>query len=131
MLIVKTNVGLSKIHGLGLFAKEHIAAGTVIWKFQEGFDRMLTWSEVRALPKVAYDYIDMHAPRYGTNRKHQILILLCDDFKYANHSTHTPNMQPNAYGEVVAVANINQGDEMLAHYQDFHKWLMPRRQNGN
>ena len=39
MLVVKTYINKSKIHGFGLFAGENIKKGTVIWKFNPVIDR--------------------------------------------------------------------------------------------
>ena len=42
MLYVKTKIGQSKIHGMGLFADQFIKKGTIIWKFTPGFDLKFT-----------------------------------------------------------------------------------------
>ncbi len=41
MLLVKTKIGQSNISGIGVFADEFIPKGTVIWRYQEGFDQMI------------------------------------------------------------------------------------------
>jgi len=42
MLQVKTYVKESKIHGNGLFAKEFIPKGTIIWKFDSRLDTKIS-----------------------------------------------------------------------------------------
>lgn len=37
MLLIKTKLDLSKIHGVGLFADEFIAKGTKIWEYRPNF----------------------------------------------------------------------------------------------
>ena len=50
MLFVKTRLGESLLHGIGLFADEFIARHTVLWKFTPGFDlRWRTTRECRSL----------------------------------------------------------------------------------
>ena len=38
MLLIRARAGPSQIHGLGLIAQEAVPQGTVMWRFQEGFD---------------------------------------------------------------------------------------------
>jgi hypothetical protein len=60
MLLVKTYLGKSKLHGLGVFAGQFIRKGTKIWRFVEGFDRFYTLKQFARLPKPAKEY---RAPR--------------------------------------------------------------------
>ncbi|HEY9586021.1 MAG TPA: hypothetical protein VJJ27_00060 [Candidatus Paceibacterota bacterium] len=50
MLLIKTKVKSSKIHGLGLFADQFIPEGTEIWRFTPGFDQKFTGEQLLALP---------------------------------------------------------------------------------
>ncbi len=52
--------------GLGLFAAEHVAAGTVIWKFVEGFDVRVHISSLNDLLPVQQLYIDKYFWREGS-----------------------------------------------------------------
>ena len=38
MLLVKTKLNISPIHGIGLFAVEFIPAKTIVWKFHPAID---------------------------------------------------------------------------------------------
>ena len=40
MLLVKTRLGASAIHGIGLFADEFIPKDTVTWRFTPGLDQI-------------------------------------------------------------------------------------------
>ena len=57
MLLVKTFLDRSKIHGLGVFAGEYLAKGTKIWRFVDGYDRCWTPKQFAKLPKAARDYL--------------------------------------------------------------------------
>lgn len=129
MLLVKTSLSASPIHGSGLFAAEDIAKGTDMWQFQEGFDLEKSPAEVEALAPVAqewfkrYGYLDHHFNQW---------ILSFDDARFINHS-EDPNMRPDyerhrcAIG--VAVRDIAKGEEITIDYRDIEKscWLDSRK----
>ncbi len=47
MLLINNYVGKSEIEGVGVFAAEPIAQGTVIWRFDDDFDRLIPVEEYR------------------------------------------------------------------------------------
>ncbi len=61
MLLVKTKVKESKIHGLGLFADEFISQGTEIWKFTPRFDLRFTREQILGFPEALQVYIYKYA----------------------------------------------------------------------
>src|SRR3954469_1637143 len=46
MLLVKTRLGPSTIHGIGVFADEDIPRGTIVWSFNPLIDKALTDEEI-------------------------------------------------------------------------------------
>lgn len=54
MLLVKTKIGPSKIHGIELFAAEFIKRGTPTWQFTPGFDLELNKEEHNETPRPEY-----------------------------------------------------------------------------
>jgi SET domain-containing protein len=52
MVLVKTKVKESPIHGLGLFADQFIPKGTEIWRFTPGFDQKFTREQILASPEI-------------------------------------------------------------------------------
>jgi hypothetical protein len=90
MLLVRTRIAPSPIHGLGLPAAEPIRRGTRVWRFTPGFDLDLDPSCLDVLvPEqrqrlLHYGYIDPRLRRF---------ILCCDDARFINHS-NTPNIVP-------------------------------------
>ena len=48
MLQVNTSIAASSIEGVGVFAAEPIAKGTLIWRFYENFEAVLNGSHGRA-----------------------------------------------------------------------------------
>jgi uncharacterized protein len=116
MLLVPVSVGPSPIHGLGVFAREAIAAGTVVWRFTPGLDLdldpMLLDEQPPLLREVLahYGWIDPRLGRY---------ILCCDDARFINHSD-APNLRSEPsdepHGVDVAVRDIDAGEELTLDY---------------
>jgi SET domain-containing protein len=118
MLLVPTYVAASPIAGFGLYAAEPIPAGTVWWKYVEGFDKLLTPAEVEALPPLAKAHVTTYAYLWKGRWIH-----CADHAIFTNHSD-TPNsygMYPNAdaFGWSVASRDIARGEEITEDYRTF------------
>jgi SET domain-containing protein len=112
MLLVKTYLDKSAIHGIGVFAGERIAKGTKIWRFVEGFDRWYTPKQFARLPKPARDVLQ----NYGYRVDGEILFTVDND-RHMNHSD-----KPNTYlhnGYAIASRNIRKGEEITNDYREF------------
>ncbi len=112
MLLVKTYLDKSPIHGIGVFAAQFIRKGTKIWRFVYGFDRVYTPREFSRLPKPAKDYIKLHGYRADGE-----ILLTVDHDHHINHSD-----DPNTYlhnGYVIARRNIRKGVEITNDYREF------------
>ena len=116
MMLVKTRVGPSAIHGMGLFAVEFISRGTPIWRFQPGFDHDFSPEQFAALPQIAREHtrwfcfvskIDGH------------VILSGDHACFINHSENNNTGAPvDAPPPVTTVAlrDIAAGEEITCNY---------------
>src|SRR6185437_12759804 len=112
MLLVKTYLDKSPIHGIGVFARESIPKGKKIWRFVFGFDRYYSRKQLAKLPKAAKEHIRLH----GFQWKNEILLSMDYD-TFMNHSEN-----PNTYfhnGYVVARCNIRKGAEITNDYRAF------------
>jgi hypothetical protein len=112
MLLVKTYLDKSKIHGLGVFAGEFIRNDTKIWRFVIGFDQYYSRQKFRKLPKEARDYIKMHGYEWDGE-----ILFSADYDAHMNHSD-----KPNTYlknGYVLARRNIRKGEEITNNYREF------------
>jgi SET domain-containing protein len=112
MLLVKTYLDKSTIHGLGVFAGQFIRKGTKIWRFVEGFDRVYSPKQFAKLPKPARDFIKFHGYRVDGE-----IILTIDNDCHMNHSDN-----PNTYlhnGYTIARRNIAKGTEITNDYREF------------
>ena len=122
MMFVKTRIGLSKIHAIGIFADQFIKKGTILWRFIPGFDLKFTKQQIRKLPPQARKYLDTYSYLSKKSRKY---ILPIDNAKYFNHSKN-PNCLTAYYEneeEVVtkAIRDINSGEEITENYRSFEK----------
>jgi uncharacterized protein len=126
MLLVKTFLGPSKIHGIGLFAAERIRAGAVVWRMSPVIDLELTDDDLEALAGPARDQIHKYTYTDLVSRK---LVLCGDDARFFNHEDE-PNCydQPDAEGgKTVAARDIEAGEELTCDYAKFDAKHVPYR----
>jgi len=87
MMLIRTRVGPSAIHGLGLFAIEAVPRGTPVWRFEPTFDRVFTAAQCAALPPAVRE----HLRWFGFFSREDGSVTLSGDHScFMNHSP-TPN----------------------------------------
>lgn len=116
MLLIPTYVAPSRIEGVGVFAAEDVAAGTLIWRLEPRLDRLFSKEDVRTLPEVHHAFVE----RYGYPYPHDpaITIVELDNGRFMNHST-SPNTRftdPDAGFTRVAIA---AHEEITCDYSEF------------
>ncbi len=124
MLLVKTYLAESGIHGIGLFAAQRIRKGTVVWRLDPTLDLELTEAQIEALAPHArdqirkYTYLDLVRGSY---------VLCGDDARFFNHSD-----EPNCHdfpaadgGTTVAARDIDEGEELTSDYSSFDAEHVP------
>jgi SET domain-containing protein len=121
VLLVKTKLSASSLHGFGVIADEQIPSGAEVWKFQPGFDLEKTEEEVKSLPENArewfqhYGYLDHHHHKY---------ILSFDNARFINHSDE-PNIRPDYTKDprAIGIAQrvIEAGEELTINYRDIEQ----------
>jgi SET domain-containing protein len=115
MLLIKTRVGPSLIHGNGVFACEDVDRGGLIWRFEPSFDRIIAEEELKQLPAPFREYLDMYA--YRSKDLGGRMVLSCDHAKFLNHSSE-PNTEELPFRSV-ASRRIVSGDEITCDYGAF------------
>lgn len=121
MLLVRTRLGLSKIHGIGLFADEFIPKGTITWQFTDGFDLRLAESAVDLLSASAHDQVVKYA--YFDERL-RLYELCSDDARFFNHADdpNTASVESPTGGHLdVATRDVENGDELTCDYRTFDR----------
>lgn len=114
MLHVEAQAGISRIHGIGLFAAQLIPAGTVIWRFEVGFDVELSDEDLARLTAAAQKQVRRYAYSCPVGRRY---FLSSDDDRFTNHS-ETPNTR-FADGSTIALRDIQPGEEITTDYREF------------
>lgn len=112
MLKVRTRIAASAIHGIGLFADEPIAAGTVIWDYDPHFDITFTAEDLAGLSAPARELVE----KYAYFEEELGAYILCgDDARFMNHSP-IPNTVEVKGIRTVASQAIAPEEEITCNY---------------
>lgn len=114
MLRVPTVVAPSSIQGVGLFAAEPIAEGTVIWEFTPGVDWRIPVGEMERFPEPYRSWL----LRYVYREPSGCYVLCGDNAKFMNHS-FDPNCDDVDGPFTVAKRDIAEGEELTCDYRVF------------
>ena len=119
MMLIKTRVAPSPIHGMGLFTTEVVPRGTPIWRFLPGFDHDFSPEQFAALPSLAREHTRWFC---FVSKEDGHVILSGDHACFINHSPD-PNTgaPPNAAVPVTTVAlrDIAVGEEITCNYYSY------------
>lgn len=113
MLIVRTYIWKSEIHGLGVFAAEPVKAGSRVWVLDPTIDVEITADQIAALPEAAREVALAHSFVNDDGR----MILSRDNAVFFNHSEE-PNTLATPDGNV-ALRDIAACEELTENYLDF------------
>ena len=118
MLLSKAKVADSGIPdaGLGLFTSEPLTQGTVVYRFDQNTDQLLTENDICELPPERQDYIRSHG-RYSEEAK--VWALDTDDAVYINHS-EKPNLRGKG-GPARSSFRMKRG--VLRDFRHFRSWV--------
>lgn len=109
MLLVNTYIDQSPIHGIGLFAREPIAFGTVVCRFVDGFDKVFV-----ELPR-PFLFTGIFLRRYGYT-DNRFWYLNTDNMRFVNHCA-VPNLLSSFESpDDVAARDIEAGEELTVNY---------------
>jgi len=120
MMLIKTRIYPSRIHGLGLFAVETVPAGSVIWRY-------------RNPPDYRIPVADWHKyspyENWYTHRRHGYIFIGTDYIEFPgdgamfiNHS-EDPTLKPKGIEEMITIKPINANEEITCDYRDIETEL--------
>ena len=119
MLLVKTKIAPSAIHGMGLFAEEFIPKEAVIWKFVAGFDKTFTREQIESFPPAVHVFLTKYAYFSKKTGRYR---LDSDNGRYFNHSktpnTSTKSLPKESEDIIYANRDIQPGEEITVNYAD-------------
>jgi len=120
MLLIAVEVRPSAVHGIGVFAREAVRRGAVVWQFDPGVDTRHPASWLERQPEHVRRFVDV----YGVLSLDKTqLSIPGDQTLFINHSS-TPNLAPrdevvvNGDGVVVAARDIGIGEELTVDYAE-------------
>lgn len=119
MMLIRTRVAPSAIHGMGLFAAEAAPKGTPIWRFEAGFDREFSPVQVASLRTRTREHLRWFG--YISTATGRV-VLSGDHSCFMNHSatpnTGTPPEDPLPV-TTAALRDIAAGEEITCDYASF------------
>ena|ERR1035437_1258677 len=115
MLIVKTKLAPSSIHGIGVFADQFIPKGELVQDFVEGFDQIFKPYMLEKLHPVAKMHVLIHACK---NRVSGDYILCGDNARFFNHSDQANLKSDPGEENDVATRDILPGEELTCNYKE-------------
>lgn len=114
MLLVRTKLGASNIHGTGVFTEQPIAAGQTVWEFFPGIDLKISKNIIDVAVDPIREFFKHFAWPYNG-----IYYLDADHSRWINHSD-TPNLITGIGTEpMIAAKNIWIGEELTCNYRQF------------
>ncbi len=118
MMLVRTYLAPSAIEGLGVFTRESVRKGDLVWRFDTRFDRVIPVEDVRAAPPHMQEFME----RYGyplPSDPENFVVLDVDEGRFMNHAD-APNCEFPPDGETGwALRDIAAGEELTCHYACF------------
>jgi hypothetical protein len=117
MMLVDTYVAPSVIEGVGVFAAERIVAGTLIWRLDTTFDRLVPRSSLSDAPEYLRLYLERYT--YPMPDDPETLILEFDNGRFMNHDGENPNTDLSGMTEGFARRDIAAGEELTCDYNEF------------
>lgn len=116
MLLVGVALGKSDIEGIGVFAKQPIARGTLVWKLDQRYDRLVPVEQWEAEAGPVKEYLDRYC--YPRRADPRFIVFEADDARYMNHSDR-PNCDFGPGDEAYALCDIAVGEELTCDYNVF------------
>lgn len=117
MLLVRTEVRPSSVHGRGVFALDFIPCGTVVWVLDRDSTLTLTRAQWAVLSASESDDLSNAFRWHGFEERGSIVVDL-DDARYVNHSQDHANLAcpPGRRDAMVTTRDVAAGEELLENY---------------
>lgn len=115
MLLVKTKIAPSEIHGLGLFADQDIEIGQEVWRYHEETSQIYALNSFLSLcEELPFEKIQYFLS-YSYLRGNRVFYL-SDNTKFINHDANAANLFLESDYSEKASRDIKCGEELLENY---------------
>lgn len=116
MLLIRTRISASPIHGVGCFTCDPVVIGSVAWQFHQSVDLVFTEAQILSMPPAFQIFLVQYASKdLGQDR----YVYCSDNARFINHST-APNLVHNVANSASAMyasRDIAPGEELTLDYQ--------------
>lgn len=120
MLFIKTKIGPSKIHGIGLFSCQSIDKGTLIFRESE-FTIIFTKEQYESFPDIQKHFLDVYG--YFEDGVWKCSL---ENERFINHSDNPNTISIG--GELFAEKSIGIDEELTVNYNSFcDEWKSGKR----
>ena len=103
--------------GLGLFAKEHIPADSIVWKYVDGVDIKFRIDRLKEFNDAQKEYFKKYAWIEKSDDGEEFMCSNADLSNFINHS-NSPNIV-SAGSSSVAIRDIQVDEEIFIDYNSF------------
>lgn len=126
MMMVKTEIRPSPIHGSGVFLLEPVRKGGLVWRYDSRIDRTYSPAEIESLPAHVQDYLKTYCTWHESAG---VWVLCGDNGRYFNHSDEPSTVSDGiAFGQDHAARDLAVGEELTSDYRTICDHV---RANGN
>lgn len=116
MLLIRTKVLPSLIHGVGCFTCDAVKAGAAVWELNPVVDVAFSAAQILAMPKAFQLFLAQYASKdRGLDR----YVFCTDNARFFNHAA-APNLKHSANSsaeKIFASRDIAPGEELTVDYQ--------------
>lgn len=124
MVLVKIRVGISNVHGIGVFADQSIPKGTMTWRYEPWFDISYSEKDLQKMSRPAKKQVLWYA---YLNKKTGRYVLCSDDYRFINHSENKARINIESTPDKdIAARDIKPGEELLCDYDKFDSTYFAR-----
>ncbi|MBL8670132.1 MAG: SET domain-containing protein [Alphaproteobacteria bacterium] len=117
MLLVPNELRYSPIQGCGVYAKAPIKKGTLIWKVDPTFDKIIDTNQ--AFPTEVTRFLLVYGVAYRHADDEDFIYVDTDNARFMNHGDPCNVLPGEVIGEGIAVRDIAAGEELTVDYRTF------------
>lgn len=117
MMLIRTYLKSSELHGIGCYASQLIPKGTAVWEYNEVIDRVIDYDWFLNAPKSVQEDILFYGEWEG-----EYFVLCGDHGKFFNHDEEKCNLQLVEVDDtwrLIAKKDIQEDGELLYDYNYF------------
>ncbi len=122
MMLVRTYIANSAIHGLGVFAAESIMKNSEVWRFDIDLSVVIEPQTWDAFPLHIQDWLNHYTFCHPSEPEN--MVLEADNGRFMNHS-YTPNLDFSSKLSSIALRDISIDEELTYNYADLDFDLDP------